>query len=169
MQSILRLVLLVAIAPIILIQGCDSTSNESLPNSGQSLCTNLYQTCIEPILTTNTSTGNSCAQAGCHAPPIGQGGFFINNPPVGLAEEMSNFSQTEARALNSNLLQSRATGNAHGGGAQIRVGDVCYDAIQEWRTIPTPTDGSDCSIAPATIPNCTLIMANPVANVGSCG
>ena len=170
-MQILRLVvlLLIAVASTIFLQGCDSTSNESLPNSGQTLCTNLYLTCIEPILHNNTSTGNSCSQAGCHAPPIGQGGFFLHNPPVGLAEEMSNFNQVEARTLNSGLLQSKATGNSHGGGAQLRVGDICYSAIQEWRSIAAPTDGSACSVAPAAVPNCTLIMANPAVNVATCG
>lgn len=168
-MQILRLVvlLLVAVVPAIFIQGCDSTSNESQPNSGVSLCVNVYETCIEPILHTNTSTGNSCSQSGCHAPPIGQGGFFLYNPASATELMTNNFPQVEARTLNNDLLQSKATGNAHGGGAQLRDNDICYNAIQEWRSITAPSDGSACMVG--VLPNCDLIMANPAANVGTCG
>ncbi len=153
MQSILRLVLLVAIAPIILIQGCDSTSNESLPNSGQSLCMDLYEMCIEPIVHNPTSTGQSCSMAGCHIPPVGQDGFFLfNNMPTTGAELVSNFNQVEARTLNNDLLLTKATntGGVHGGGMQLRVGDICYTAIQEWRQISF--NGGVCPPLPSGCP-----------------
>ncbi len=157
MQSILRLVLLVAIAPIIFLQGCDSTSNESLPNSGVSLCINLYEMCVEPILHNPTATGASCSQAGCHNPPVGQDGFFLYNPPTPAELMANNFPQVEARTLNNDLLLSKATGGAgHGGGKQFNVGDLCYNTIAEWRAIAAPTDGSACT---ATIPNCPLAPA----------
>ncbi len=159
-MHILRLVLLVAVAPIFLLQGCDSTSNESLPNSGQSLCMDLYLACIDPIMHTATSSGNSCSQAGCHNPPTGQDGFFLYNPPVGAAEEMSNFNQVEARTINSGLLLSKATGNDHGGGQILRVGDICYRAIQEWSAISFA--GGACPPLPSGCPN-------PAAIPISCG
>jgi len=148
---LLRLVLLVAIAPIFLFQGCDSTSNEPLPNSGVSLCIDIYEMCIEPIMHTATSTGNSCSQAGCHAPPTGQDGFFLyNNMPTVGVELMNNFNQVEARTLNNGLLLSKATGNAHGGGQQLRVGDICYNAIQEWSVITF--GGGACPPLPSGCP-----------------
>jgi len=161
---ILRLVLLVAIAPIILIQGCDSTSNEPQPNSGVNLCINLYQTCVEPILTNPTATGLTCSQSGCHAPPIGQDGFFITDPAVATpAEQTINFLAVEARALNNDLLLSKATGGSgHGGGAQINVNDLCYNTIAEWQSIVAPTDGSACT---ATMTSCA---SSPVL-VSACG
>ena len=169
-MQLLRLVLLLAaVAPIFLFQGCDSTSNESLPNSGISLCINLYENCIEPILhnkTKNAATGDSCSQVGCHAPPIGQGGFFLYNPPTPAQLMTNNFPQVEARTLNNDLLLSKATGNAHGGGQQLTVGDLCYDTIAQWRAIAAPINGAACT---ATIPNCAFIMANPVVTVANCG
>ena len=163
-MQILRLVLLVAVAPIILIQGCDSTSNEPLPNSGVNLCINLYQTCVEPILTNPTATGSTCSQSGCHAPPIGQDGFFITDPAVATpAEQTINFLAVEARTLNNDLLLSKATGGSeHGGGAQINVGDLCYNTIAEWQNVVAPTDGSDCT---ATLTSCA---SSPVL-VSACG
>lgn len=161
----LRLVLLAAVAPLVLIQGCDSTSNEPLPNSGISLCTNLYETCIDQIFHNPTRTGSSCSQGGCHNPPIGQDGFFLF-PGAGIPspEMTSNFMQVEARTLNNNLLLSKATGNSHGGGAQLVVGDLCYNTIVEWAAIPAPADGSACT---AVIPNCALLNAGTIAI--SCG
>jgi hypothetical protein len=131
--------------------------------------------CIEPIVhnkTKNIATGDSCSQAGCHNPPVGQDGFFLYNPPTPTELMTNNFPQVEARTLNNNLLLSKATGGAgHGGGQQLSVGDICYNAIEEWRTTPAPTDGSPCSVAPATIPNCTAISnaANPAVLISSCG
>lgn len=172
MQSILRLVLLVAIAPIILLQGCDSTSNESLPNSGVSLCINLYETCVDPIMHNITSDGQSCSQNGCHNLPSGvpAAGFGLTpGAAMGSIEMMMNFNAVEARTLNNNLLLTRATGSGHPtGGARFNTASLCYNAISEWRSISAPTDGSACSIAPATIPSCTLIMANPAVNVAGC-
>ena len=105
MQSILRLVLLVAIAPIILIQGCDSTSNESLPNSGASLCINRYETCVDPIMHNATSDGQSCSQNGCHNIAAPAAGFGLTpNPALGSVQMMMNFGAVEARTLNNNLL-----------------------------------------------------------------
>lgn len=161
MQSILRLVLLVVIAPIILIQGCDSTSNEPLPNSGISLCINLYETCVEPIMHNATANqpavSDSCSDSGCHAPPSGQDGFFLyNDMPTTGANLVSNFNQVEARTLNNNLLLSKATGNAHGGGKRFNVGDLCYNTIADWNAIAAPTDGSACT---SVIPNCPLAPA----------
>ena len=72
----------------------------------------------------------------------------------------SNFMQVEARTLNNNLLLSKATGNDHGGGAQLVVGDLCYNTIQEWRAIPAPSDGSPCT---AVIPNCAILNAASIA------
>ena len=163
MQSILRLVLLVAIAPIIFIQGCDSTSNESQPNSGVSLCINLYEMCVQPILSNPTATGNTCSQAGCHNPVAPAAGFFIHNP-ASPAQVITNFMQVEPRTLNNDLLLSKASGNSHGGGKQINVGDLCYNTISEWRSITAPTDGSACM---ATISTCGLI--NPVNIANTCG
>ena len=160
-MKLLRLVLLAAVAPLCLYQGCDDASNEPLPNSGTTLCINLYQMCIEPILHNPTSTGFSCSQGGCHFPP-GQGGFVLFNPPTP-AELTMNFMGVEARTLNNNLLLSKATGNSHGGGKQLSVGDLCYNTIAEWRTIFAPTDGSACT---ATISTCGLINA---ATVSACG
>ena len=155
-MHVLRLVLLVAIAPIISIQGCDSTSNESLPNSGVSLCMDLYEMCIEPIVHNATSTGSSCSQAGCHNPPTGQDGFFLyNNMPTVGAELISNFNQVEARTINNGLLLSKATGNAHGGGQQLRVGDICYNAIQEWRVITF--SGGACPPLPSGCPTAVQV------------
>lgn len=162
-MHILRLVLLVAIAPIFFLQGCDNTSNESLPNGGVNLCIDLYQTCVEPIFTNPTATGNTCAQAGCHNPPIGQDGFFLHNPAANAAEEVMNFAAVEARTLNNNLLLSKVTGGSgHGGGKQINVNDLCYAAISEWSLIAAPTDGSACS---AVMTNCVTAPAL----VSACG
>ncbi len=173
-MKLIRLVLLAVVAPVCLFQGCDSTSNEELPNSGVSLCINLYEDCIEPIMhnrTKNAVTGNSCSQSGCHAPPIGQGGFFLFNPPSPTELITNNFPQVEARTLNNNLLLSKATGNSHGGGQQLTVGDLCYNAISEWASTPAPTDGSACMVAPATIPSCTIISnaVNPAILINACG
>ena len=162
-MQLLRLVLLVAVAPIILIQGCDSTSNERLPNSGQSLCFDLYEMCIEPIFHNPTNTGQSCSMGGCHIPPIGQNGFFLNNdmPTTGV-NLMTNFNQVEARTLNNNLLLSRATGVGHPtGGQQFRVGDICYTAIQEWSVISF--NGGACPPLPSG-----CLTAIP-ANIATCG
>ena len=171
-MNVLRLVLLVAIAPSIFIQGCDSTSNESLPNSGVSLCINLYETCIDPIMHNATSDAMSCSQNGCHNLPSGlpAAGFGLTpGAATGSLEMMMNFSSVEARTLNNNLLLTRATGSGHPtGGIRFGVGSLCYNAISEWSSIAAPTDGSACSIAPGTIPNCTSIMADPVVNVASC-
>ncbi len=167
MQSILRLVLLVAIAPIILIQGCDSTSNESLPNSGQSLCMDLYLTCIEPIVHNVTASGDSCSQSGCHAPPTGQDGFFLYNPPIGMAQEVNNFNQVEARTLNNNLLLSKATGNSHGGGKIINVGDTCYQAIQQWSSFSF--NGAACPPSPGSVCETISNAVDPALIVSACG
>lgn len=171
-MHLLRLVLLVAIAPIFFIQGCDSTSNEALPNSGVSLCINLYETCVDPIMHNVTSDGQSCSQNGCHNLPsmVPAAGFGLTPGAIsGTAPMMMNFSAVEARTLNNNLLLTRATGTGHPtGGARFNTASLCYNAISEWRSISAPTDGSACSIAPATIPNCTLIMANPAVNVAGC-
>ncbi|MEM7401324.1 MAG: hypothetical protein AAF304_05180 [Pseudomonadota bacterium] len=161
-MHLLRLVLLVAVAPVFIFQGCDSTSNEPLPNSGQSLCFDLYEMCIDPIFHNLTNTGNSCSQAGCHNPPIGQDAFFLFPGAVmGSTEMMNNFNQVESRTLNNNLLLSKATGNAHGGGQQLRVGDICYTAIQEWSVISF--NGGVCPPLPSG-----CLTAIP-ANIASCG
>ena len=168
MQSILRLVLLVAIAPIILIQGCDSTSNEPLPNGGLSLCLDLYESCIEPIVHNTTASGNSCSQSGCHIPPIGQDGLFLFNdmPTIGV-NLMSNFNQVEARSLNNDLLLSKATGNSHGGGRVINVGDTCYQAIQQWSS--TSFNGAACPPPPGSVCETISNAVNPAAIVSACG
>ena len=161
-MQLLRLVLLVAVAPTIFLQGCDGTSNEPLPNSGQSLCMDLYEMCIDPIFHNVTSTGQSCSQAGCHNPPIGQDGFFLYSTAApGSPESISNFNQVEARTLNNNLLLSKATGNDHGGNQQLRVGDICYTAIQEWSAISFA--GGACPPLPSG-----CLTAIP-ANISSCG
>ncbi len=171
-MHLLRLVLLVAIAPIFLIQGCDSTSNEELPNSGVSLCINLYETCVDPIMHNITSDGQSCSQNGCHNLPsmVPAAGFGLTpGAASGSPAMLMNFSAVEARTLNNDLLLSRATGVGHPtGGVRFSSGSLCYNAISEWRSISAPTDGSACSIAPASIPSCTLIMANPAVNIAGC-
>lgn len=171
-MNLIRLVLLAVVAPVCLFQGCDSTSNEALPNSGVSLCINLYETCIDPIMHNITSDGMSCSQAGCHNLPGGnpaQGFGLTPSALSGSLEMMMNFSAVEARTLNNNLLLTRATGTGHPtGGVRFGTGSLCYGAISEWRSISAPMDGSACSIAPATIPNCTLIMANPAVNIAGC-
>ena len=168
-MNLLRLVLLVAVAPICLIQGCDNTSNEALPNSGVSLCINQYEMCIDPIFQNPTNTGSTCSQAGCHNLPGGSpaGGFGLNTPPpLNMAEIMTNFSTVEARTLNNNLLLSKAAtlgGTPHGGGQQLGVGDPCYNAIAEWRGVSAPTDGSPCNLT-----SFTFCVAN-AATVLLCG
>jgi len=122
--------------------------------------------CVEPILTNPTATAQTCSQGGCHNPAAPAAGFFINNPLTGItpADTAINFMQVEPRTLNNDLLLSKASGNAHGGGKQINVGDLCYNTISEWRSIIAPTDGSACV---ATISTCGLI--NPVNIANSCG
>ncbi len=165
----LRLVLLAAVVPLCLVQGCDDASNEPLPNSGTTLCTNLYDTCIDLIFHNATNTGRTCSEGGCHNPPNGQGGFFLFPPVATPAELTSNFMQVQARTLNNNLLLSKASGNNHGGGSQLAVGDLCYTTISQWRSIQAPADGSPCTPAGPIVTNCAAIMGNPVGIVGACG
>ena len=174
-MKLIRLVLLAVVAPVCLFQGCDSTSNEELPNSGISLCINLYEDCIEPIMHNQTRVGQlnagACSDGGCHSDMTAAGGFGLFNPPTPTQLMLNNFPQVEARTLNNNLLLSKATGNSHAGGLRINVGDICYNAISEWASTPAPTDGSACMVAPASIPSCTLISnaANPAVLINACG
>ena len=168
-MQILRLVLLAAVAPIYLFQGCDNTSNEALPNSGVSLCINQYEQCIDPIFQNPTNTGSTCSQAGCHNLPGGSpaGGFGLNpGAGIGSPEMMVNFTSVEARTLNNNLLLNKAAtanGTSHGGGQQLRVGDLCYNAIAEWRGVSAPSDGSPCNLTSFSL------CVNNAALVAACG
>ncbi len=151
-MNLLRLVLLAAVAPVCLLQGCDDTSNEPLPNSGVSLCINQYEQCIDSIFHAVNTGGGSCSQAGCHNLPGGApaGGFGLNpGAAIGSPEMTVNFTSVEARTLNNNLLLNKAAllnGTPHGGGLRLRQGDVCFNAIQEWQGSPAPSDGSACNL-----------------------
>ncbi len=117
-----------------------------------------------------TSDGRSCSEDGCHSLSTGSAGFALDSTAVsGSAAMMMNFTSVEARTLNNNLLLTRATGIGHPtGGARFNSSSVCYNAITEWRSISAPTDGSACMIAPASIPFCTTLMANPAAIIAAC-
>ena len=172
-MNLMRLVLLAAVAPMCLIQGCDNASNEALPNSGINLCINRYEMCIDPIFQNPTNTGATCSQAGCHNLPGGApaGGFGLNpGAMMGSPEMMMNFTAVEARTLNNNLLLNKAAtlgGTPHGGGQQFRVNDLCYDAIAEWRSVPAPTDGSPCNLG--SFSTACLGGAGGPALIATCG
>ena len=170
-MNLLRLVLLAAVAPLGLFQGCDNASNEELPNSGQSLCFLQYQECIDPIFHTINTSGGSCSQAGCHDMTTSSGGFFlIPGAGAGSAEMMTNFAQVESRTLNNNLLFSKAAllgGTPHGGGQRLSQGDACYNAIQEWQGIPAPADGSDC--VPGNVAGSPYALCVNAALAALCG
>ena len=172
-MNLLRLVLLAAVAPVCHLQGCDSTSNEPLPNSGQALCLTQFEQCIDPIFHTVNTSGGSCSQAGCHNLPGGApaGGFGLN-PGAGIPspELVVNYTSTEARTLNNNLLLSKAAllnGTPHGGGQRLRQGDVCFNAIQEWQGTPAPADGSPC--VPGNVAGSPFTFCINAALAATCG
>ena len=175
-MKLLRLVLLAVVAPVYLLQGCDDASNEPLPNSGTalgaSLCINIYETCIDPIFHNATNTGQTCSQAGCHNLPGGApvGGFGLNpGAAIGSPEMMVNFTSVEARTLNNSLLLNKAAtlnGTPHGGLQQLSQGDICYNAIAEWRSILAPTDGSACNMSSYSG---VCFNSGAAALVASCG
>ncbi len=173
-MNLMRLVLLAAVAPLCLIQGCDDASNEPLPNSGQTLCIDQYEQCIDPIFQTVNATGGSCSQAGCHNLPSGApaGGFGLNpGAALGSPEMMVNFTSVEARTLNNNLLLNKAAllnGTPHGGGKRLTQGDACYNAIVEWRSVSAPTDGSPCGTA-ITNPGVPFSLCVNAALAATCG
>ncbi len=169
-MNLLRLVLLAAVAPLCLIQGCDDVSNDPLPNSGVSLCINQYEQCIDPIFNNPNRSGITCSQAGCHNLPNGSpaGGFGLNpGAAIGSAEMMVNFASVEARTLNNSLLLNKAAtlnGTSHGGGQQLLENDTCYNAIAEWRGVSAPTDGSACNLG-----SFTFCISNAVTVATLCG
>ena len=174
-MHLLRLVLLAAVAPIYF-QGCDSGSNESLPNSGQTLCFTQYEQCIEPILHTVNTSGGSCSMGGCHNLPSGvpAGGFGLTPNtaanPATPAQVMVNFTSVEARTLNNDLLLNKAAllnGTPHGGGLRLPQGQVCYNAIAEWRGVSAPTDGTPC--IPAGMAGSPFSLCVNEALAATCG
>lgn len=172
-MKILRLVLLAAVAPICLLQGCDDTSNEPLPNSGQTLCINIYETCIDPVFQNATTTTQTCSQAGCHNLPGGSpsGGFGLNpGAGIGSPEMLVNFTSVESRTLNNDLLLNKAALiSPHGGGQQFRQGDICYDAVATWKSIIAPADGSACNMTSYTSTGAICFAGANAALISTCG
>jgi len=116
--------------------------------SGNTLCRNKFETCVNPIFNRNIRRSNldtiQCASGGCHEVGAGFGGSFkIYANAVSPAELQANFIVSLAfanliRSADSKLLleplagTSSITGSHTGGDIFPSTSDQCYLAIQDW-------------------------------------
>lgn len=116
--------------------------------TGNTLCQNKFETCVNPIFNLNIRRSNldiiQCASGGCHEVGAGFGGSFkIYANAATPAELQANYVVSLAfanltRSADSKLLleplagTSSITGSHTGGDIFPNTADQCYLAIQDW-------------------------------------
>ena len=138
--------------------------------TGNTLCQNKFETCVNPIFNRNIRRSNldtiQCASGGCHEVGAGFGGSFkIYANATSPTELQANYIVALAfsnlnRSADSKLLleplagTSSITGSHTGGDIFPSTTDQCYLAIQDWiNTVVTDQSSPlcvPCTVQPTT-------------------
>lgn len=142
-------------------------------STGQTLCQNNYNVCVDPIFNSPMRRSNldtvTCASGGCHEVGAGFGGSFKIYPNAAPAsiELQANFLVSRAFANltappSSKLLlepltgTSSITGSHTGGDIFTGTGDPCYVAILNWisTSVSDQSDPRCASCTPPVLASC---------------
>jgi len=150
-----------------LLVACGQDVSNQPVTSGNTLCQNIYETCVNPIfnLSMRRSNGDTiqCASGGCHEVGAGFGGSFkIYANAAAPTELQANFLVSLAFANlsspgNSKLLleplagTSSITGSHTGGDIFPGSADPCYVTINNW-IATVVSDQADPACVPCGAP-----------------
>lgn len=150
-----------------LLTACGQDVSNQPVASGNTLCQNIYETCVNPIfnLPMRRSNGDTiqCASGGCHEVGAGFGGSFkIYANAVAPIELQANylvslaFSNITISSDSKLLLEplagtSSITGSHTGGDIFPNAADPCYAAINTWISTVV-SDQADPACVPCGAP-----------------
>lgn len=146
---------------VLLLSSCKDVALEEV-SSGETLCLDYYQACINPILTkpiivTGTGVEKTCSAEGCHNVDVGSGGALklYRRALAGSAEMTANYISAKAftnikdPAISKLLLEPLAgsysiVGSHAGGDIFLDPSDRNYQEIYYWISNPVETGTAAC-------------------------